>query len=237
MIYSGAKTKTHQRISGGGSTFDPVLAEALIRWYTPPGGKIIDPFAGGPTRGVIAHREGRGYVGIDLLSEQIQHNRQHKGPEYVLGDSVEELSKIPCDSFDAAFTCPPYWDLERYSNNPRDLSTMELDEFLDTHEHIISETARVLKENSFGVWVIGDKRDRHGALAGLPWHTIQGFKKAGMSLVNDHILVTPVGSKFWTLGRTFRATRSATRTHQYVLVFCKGDRRRATKKITGGTEC
>lgn len=235
-IYTGAKTKSHQRISGGASVFDPALAQCLTAWYTPPGGTIIDPFAGGPTRGVIAHSLGRNYMGIDLMQSQVEYNHtHHKGPQWRHGDALTALRSLPDASFDAALTCPPYWDLERYSDDPRDLSTMGKAEFLDTHAKIITETARVLKEDSFAVWIIGDKRDKHGHLAGLPWHTIEAFEQAGMPLVNDHILVTPVGSKFWTLGRTFRATRTATRLHQYVLVFIKGDRREATTKITEAT--
>ena len=49
----------------GTSVFDPVLAEAVIQWYCPPptGSAVtivIDPFAGGSTRGVVcATRAGR----------------------------------------------------------------------------------------------------------------------------------------------------------------------------------
>lgn len=232
-IYKGKNTKTHQRISGGASVFDPVLSRCMTAWYTPRGGSIIDPFAGGATRGVIAHSMGREYHGVDLMEEQIRYNQQHyQEPHWHHGDAYEYLQGIPDGTHDAALTCPPYWNLERYTDDPRDLSTMSLDGFLEAHTRIIAETARTLRENSFAVWVIGDKRDKHGHLAGLPWHTAQAFRNAGMPMVNDHILVTPVGSKFWTLGRTFRATRSATRLHQYVLVFVKGDRREATRRIT-----
>lgn len=236
-IYTGAKTKSHQRISGGASVFDPVLARILTAWYTPPAGHIIDPFAGGPTRGVIAHAEGRRYTGIDLLDSQVEYNRaHHEGPTWVHGAAQHTLAQFPDEHFDAALTCPPYWDLERYSDDAADLSTMGLAEFTSTHRTIIRETVRVLRPDTFAVWVIGDKRDAQGHLAGLPWSTITAFTDAGMHLVNDHVLVTPVGSKFWTLGRVFRATRSATRLHQYVLVFVKGDRRAATRRITGGPD-
>lgn len=232
-IYSGAKTKTHQRISGGASVFDPLLAKTLTAWYTPAGGKIIDPFAGGPTRGVIAHSMSRDYTGVDLMADQVDRNREdHPGPVWIHGAAQDIIPTLDACSFDAALTCPPYWNLEQYTDDPRDLSTMTLDQFQEVHSSIIRETARILADNSFAVWIIGDKRDNHGHLAGLPWHTIAAFADAGMPLVNDHILVTPIGSKFWTIGRTFRATRSASRTHQYILVFVKGDRREATRKIT-----
>ena len=36
------------------SIFDPVLCELAYRWFCPQGGTIIDPFAGGSVRGVVA---------------------------------------------------------------------------------------------------------------------------------------------------------------------------------------
>lgn len=35
----------------GTSVFDPALCELMYRWFAPPGGTILDPFAGGSVRG------------------------------------------------------------------------------------------------------------------------------------------------------------------------------------------
>lgn len=241
VIYSGAKTKTHQRISGGGSTFDPVLAEVLVSWYSPRGGTILDPLAGGPTRGIVAATLDRHYTGIDLMESQIAANKaawqawphQTGTAEWAHGDARDILPGLT-GPYNYAYSCPPYWRLERYSDDPRDLSAMTLDDFHSAHTTIIHATIALLTDDAFCTWVIGDLRDDTGHLAQLPWRTIEAFGAAGARLVNDQILVTPVGSKYWTLGRTFRATRSCTRLHQYVLTFCKGDRRKAAAKITGG---
>ena len=34
--------------------FDPVLCEIAYRWFCPKGGVVLDPFAGGSVRGIIA---------------------------------------------------------------------------------------------------------------------------------------------------------------------------------------
>lgn len=60
----------------GTSIFDPVLTEILYRWFTPPGGRIFDPFAGGSVRGIVAGWHGFDYTGIDLRAEQVAANRQ-----------------------------------------------------------------------------------------------------------------------------------------------------------------
>src|SRR5690242_12336191 len=59
----------------GTSIFDPVLCELAYRWFCPPDGLILDPFAGGSVRGIVASKLGRRYIGIDLSARQIEANR------------------------------------------------------------------------------------------------------------------------------------------------------------------
>jgi len=49
--------------SSGTSIFDPVLCELAYRWFCPLDGQIVDPFAGGSVRGVVASLLGRRYWG------------------------------------------------------------------------------------------------------------------------------------------------------------------------------
>ena len=60
----------------GTSIFDPVLCELIYRWFCPLGGAILDPFAGGSVRGIVAAKLGRNYTGIELRAEQIEANRE-----------------------------------------------------------------------------------------------------------------------------------------------------------------
>jgi hypothetical protein len=59
----------------GTSVFDPVLCEVMYSWFCPEGGAILDPFAGGSVRGVVAATIGYQYTGIDLSARQIEANR------------------------------------------------------------------------------------------------------------------------------------------------------------------
>jgi len=45
---------------GGGvvSIFDPVICELVYRWWCPPCGLVLDPFAGGSVRGIVAAKLG-----------------------------------------------------------------------------------------------------------------------------------------------------------------------------------
>jgi hypothetical protein len=58
--------------------------------------------------------------------------------------------------------------------------------------------------------------------------TITAFHDAGAMLYNEAILVTAVGSLPIRVGRQFSAGRKLGKTHQNVLVFVKGDPRKAT---------
>lgn len=61
------------------------------------------------------------------------------------------------------FSCPPYADLEVYSDDPRDLSNMNKEEFLNAYKTIIQKSSSLLKENRFAVFVIGEVRGKNGA--------------------------------------------------------------------------
>jgi hypothetical protein len=70
VLYDQASQDRLNEIGGtsfvASSVFDPVLCELVYRWWAPPGGAILDPFAGGSVRGVVAGYLGHQYTGIDL---------------------------------------------------------------------------------------------------------------------------------------------------------------------------
>lgn len=223
----------------GTSIFDPVLAELCYRWFCPPGGLILDPFAGGSVRGIVAGLLGFRYHGIDLRPEQIAANEAqrdeiapNKPIHWVCGDSNVELNSAP--EADLIFSCPPYGDLEVYSDDPSDLSTMTYAQFLDVYQSIIVKALARLKNNRFAVFVIGEYRDqRTGAYRGFVPSTCAAFMLAGADFYNEAVLVTSVGSLALRVTKQFETTRKMGKTHQTVLVFCKGDPKIATAAING----
>jgi hypothetical protein len=131
--------------------------------------------------------------------------------------------------FDYLFTCPPYADLERYSDDPRDLSTMAYPAFLAAYRQIIAASLARLREDRFACIVVGDIRDPHGYYRNFVSETIAAFQEAGARLYNEAILVTAVGSLPLRAGIPFTASRKLGKTHQQVLVFLKGNAKRATE--------
>jgi 16S rRNA G966 N2-methylase RsmD len=223
--------------ASGTSIFDPVLTELAYRWFCPEGGKILDPFAGGSVRGIVAAFLGYQYTGVDLSGRQLEANEEqaqtilsegNPKPIWIAGDS-QGISKLAPGQYDFVFSCPPYGDLEVYSEDPRDLSTKTHAEFLKAFRSIVSQCVAMLKADRFGCFVVGDFRDARGFYRNFVASTVAAFQDAGAMLYNDAVLVTAVGSLPIRVGKQFGAYRKLGKTHQNVLVFCKGDSRRASR--------
>jgi hypothetical protein len=221
----------------GTSIFDPVICEIAYRWFCPPGGLVLDPLAGGSVRGIVASHLGRRYVGIELRPEQVAANVAQLGlarepaPEWWSGDARQLDALAPGIEADMLFSCPPYWNLENYSDSAADLSNMALDEFTAAHTEIICKACELLKPDRFAVWVVGDVRDEDGCYIGLPGATVAAFETAGLRLYNEAVLVTAVGSLPIRTRRAFEGSRKLGRTHQNVLIFVKGDPKAATAAV------
>lgn len=230
-----SKNSNLKRTSNGGilSVFDPVLCELMYYWFSFEEAKVLDPFAGGSVRGIVAAMCKNNYFGCDLRQEQINANIENAKevlqdhlPTYYCGNSLD-IDKIAPGEYDFVFSCPPYFDLEKYSDDSRDLSNQTYPEFLRQYREIISKCVGMLKENRFAVFVVGDVRDKKtGVYRGFVADTISAFKDAGANLYNEIILVTPLGSVPVIAAHYFKVSRKVGKTHQNVLVFFKGDHRK-----------
>jgi len=218
----------------GTSIFDPVLCELMVRWFSPEGGAVLDPFAGGVVRGAVASRLGRSYVGIDLSAAQIAANEGQRHlwetsagppPRWVTGDA-RNLSTLIDDDFDMLLACPPYADLEQYSDDPDDLSNLDPDDFLDVHGDILATAVDHLKDNRFAVWIVSEvrhSRRRGGPCLGLVAATMRAMTDAGLHLYNEAVLVNQIGTLQMRAARAMNAGRKLGRTHQNIIVGYKGD--------------
>lgn len=211
------------------SIFDPVLAELMYYWFCPPNGSILDPFAGGNVRGVVAALTNHEYTGVDIRQEQIDSNilsaekliGDAPKPRWICGDS-SNISNIVAGEYDMIFSCPPYFDIEQYSDNPADLSNMTYEKFLESYRSIVNQCADMLKDNRFAVFVVGDVRDQKtGMFRNFVSETIAAFTAAGLHLYNEIILVTQAGSLPLRASRNFSTARKVGKRHQNILVFYK----------------
>lgn len=238
-----AGASDHQKAERGAtpqhrtSIFDPVLCELAYRWFCPPDGVVLDPFAGGSVRGIVASRLGRQYVGMELRAAQVEANRDQlhlvcsadPAPAWYVGDSRQIGKRLADVEADFVFSCPPYANLERYSDDPADLSTMDYPAFLAAYRQVIAGAVGLLKPDRFACFVVGDVREKRGIgpYRNFVSDTIQAFLDAGSRLYNHAVLLTALGSLPIRAGKQFSASRKLGTAHQHVLVFVKGDWKRA----------
>lgn len=239
LLGNGLKTLADKKgmALNGTSIFDPVLCEIMYNWFCPEKGTVFDPFAGGSVRGVVAELLGRGYIGIDLSERQIDSNRLSGDrfgvcPEWYCDDSRNMDKYMQDETADMVFTCPPYHNLEKYSNHPLDLSNMNYADFLNAYRDIIAKASRKLKQDRFAVFVVGDIRDNKGAYRDFIGETKRAFMENGLFLYNEAVLLEMYGTAPMRAGKIFEAGRKITKAHQNVLIFYKGDMKNIKRIFT-----
>lgn len=220
------------------SIFDPVLTEICYRWFCPLNGVVIDPFAGGSVRGIVASKVGRRYVGVDINAEQVEANEEQSKtilrdgdvkPRWIVGDS-RKIRALIGEEGDFLFSCPPYFNLEVYTSDPNDLSdSTNYVEFYDGYNEVIKEACSLLKDNRFACFVVGGIRDENGAYYNFVSHTITSFISAGLSLYNRAILLPSMATLSLRVRNPFTISRKLGMAHQDILVFVKGDAKKATE--------
>lgn len=209
------------------SIFDPALCEVLYKWFCKDGGEILDPFAGGSVRGIVANYLGYKYTGIDIRQEQIDSNREQgynilkidNQPNWYVGDSNIELNDFKKE-FDFVFSCPPYADLEVYSDLDGDISNMDYSNFMLAYESIIKKSCNLLKENSYACFVVGEVRDKKGNYIGFVPDTIKAFEKCGMKYYNEAILLNAIASASMRANGNMKSQKLV-KVHQNILIFKK----------------
>lgn len=211
------------------SVFDPALCEVLYHWFVPKGGRILDPFAGGSVRGVVANYLGYRYTGIDIRPEQVKSNREQaktilkpdNQPTWIAEDSDDFLTDvISSEGFDFVFSCPPYADLEVYSDMEKDVSNMPYDKFIVAYRSIINKACKLLKSGGYACFVVGEVRNKDGNFYGFVPDTIKAFEDAGVRYYNEAILLNPVASGSMRAKGNMKSQKLV-KIHQNILVFKK----------------
>ncbi len=216
----------------GVSILDPVLAEILIRYFMPnkaAGGNVVDCFAGDTVFGFVAARLGNKFTGIELRQEQVDFNQSRVdeyglAAKYICDDGRNVLQHVGEGTQDLLVSCPPYFDLEVYSDMENDASNQStFEEFYAILDEAFTAAAKTLKNDRFAAIVVGDIRNnKTGFYYDFIGSVIRTFEKAGMQLYNSAVLVTPVGTAAIRARQSMRG-RKLVKTHQNILVFYKGD--------------
>jgi len=223
---SGDPVSDKLQKSGGVSILDPVLSELVNLWFGLPKSKTFDCFAGDSVFGYVSSYLGNEFTGIELRKEQADlNNKRVNGfqSKYICDDGQNVLNHIEPNSQDLLFSCPPYFDLEVYSDMPNDASNQkEYSDFLKILDNAFTGAIKCLKDNRFAVITVGDVRDKKGFYYRFVDDIKDIFKNNGVKLYNELILIETAGTAALRAVPNMKY-RKVVKTHQNVLVFFKGD--------------
>jgi len=213
------------------SKFSYGLSEFVIKYWSEPGDVILDPFMGWGIRGVVALLLNRNYIGYDISNEMFRVARDFIGRSVtssllplgtlnLYNDDGVELRHTKDDSVDMVFTCPPYFDREKYpGDDARQLSKVgSYAEFLSLIQEALKNCRRVLKKDKFAIWVVGDWRS--GGYYLFHNDLINLAKEVGFNIWDVVIsrLRSPFAHK--QIGKCERM-RYTSKVHEYIIVMKK----------------
>lgn len=214
-------------LSAGVSLLDPVMAELVCRWFGLENCKTFDCFAGDSVFGYVSAHLGNEFTGIEIREEQARLNNERvegMSARYINDDGQNVAQHIAPNSQDLLFSCPPYYDLEVYSDLEKDASNQETyEDFLAILTNAFKAAIGCLKEDRFAVIVVGDVRDKKtGFYHNFVDDMKRIFKENGAPLYNELILIETGASTALRAAR-YMESRKVAKMHQNILVFYKGN--------------
>lgn len=210
--------------TGTYSVFPIPLMEYILTRYAGNGGKLLDAFCGGPPRAIASSVLGLTYHGVDVRQDQIDENlRVLKNLElpnihYHLNDA--RTLDFGVDGFDVAVTCPPYFDVEVYSDHEKDMSSFPTYGAFNAAMWMSAMAHRpLMKPGAFVCIVVGNFRDKKtGEMIDFRADTVENFKDAGFLFWDEVILSRNFGSAAKRAKNAW-AGMKLVRRHEFLLVF------------------
>jgi DNA modification methylase len=190
------RDSTGVHTAGYWGNFIPQIPNQMLKRYTKKGEWVLDPFVGCGTTLIESQRLGRNGIGIELQESVAKRAKELIGSEpnkhsvvaeVVTGDSteldyVETLRKVGQKSVQMVIMHPPYFDIIKFSKDPRDLSnTPSVESFLNKMNIAVERAGKILDKGRYLVLVIGDKYSR-GEWIPLGFLTMQEVLKKGFTL-------------------------------------------------------
>jgi len=228
--------------------FPEAVARSAIEFFTAPGERVLDPFAGTGSAVAAAAAAGREGVGIEISPEfqQIAAARPELSDQdkVLLGDArsalelLREAGKAPVQY---VFTSPPYWNMLRqgrggvesarrkrdraglpneYSELSEDLGNIEdYDDFLEELAALLAGLRAVLERGRYLTVVLQNVRVRSGEVKPLAWDLTRLLAET----------YTFKGEQIWAqenkpLGCWGWPTEFVTNVHHHYLLHFKHDR-------------
>ena len=171
----GARDKSGPHVGDYWGNFVPQVATQVIRRFSKRGEVVVDLFNGMGTTLIECRRLGRHGIGVELQPEiasralcrigEAPNDDDVKTP-VLIGDSRDpeivarvraELATLGATHAHCVILHPPYFDIIKFSDDPRDLSNSgTLEAFLKDFGEVVENAIELLAPGRFLALVIGD---------------------------------------------------------------------------------
>jgi len=197
----GSRDKAGAHTAELHGNFIPQIPHQAMLRYTKRGEVVLDTFLGNGTTLIECRRLGRNGIGIELVPNLVQRSREliakQENPWNVKTDVLEGDSRVPetmqkvqgllkkeyeRDKVQLIIMHPPYHDIIKFSDDPRDLCNAPTTEaFLESFGSVVKNSYDLLEKRRFLVLVIGDKYSK-GEWVPLGFLTMQKVLENGYKL-------------------------------------------------------
>ena len=197
----GSRDKSGAHTAELHGNFIPQIPHQAMLRYTKRGEVVLDTFLGSGTTLIECKRLGRYGIGIELLPILVERSREliakqsnswNVKTKVIQGDSclpatmqdVQDLlrKEYGRDKVQLIIMHPPYHDIIKFSDDPRDLcNSPTVADFLENFGVIVRNSYDLLEDKRFLVLVIGDKYTK-GEWVPLGFYTMQKVIENGYKL-------------------------------------------------------
>jgi len=203
VFHEREKSGKHSNFYHG--NFIPQIPSQLIRRYTKKGEVVLDPFLGSGTTAIECENLGRKCIGIDLQKSLIDRAKKEFSGNFFCGDAREKESFEGVQKAHLVLLHPPYFDIVKFSEDPRDLSNSKnLKTFLDDFQRVVQNCTEVLEKDRYLAIVIGDKYANSEWIP-LGFYCMYAAQKLGLKLKST--LVKNMAGNRAKRGRRFLKNR------------------------------
>lgn len=158
--------------AGYWGNFIPQIPNQMMKRYTKKGDWVLDTFLGCGTTLIEAQRLGRNCIGVELQANIVEKatnfinsepNNYPTAWKIFNEDSATidyelSLKQLGINSVQLVIMHPPYFDIIKFSDDPKDLSNADsVSNFLVMLKKVAANAASILDKGRYLVLVIGDK--------------------------------------------------------------------------------
>ncbi|HEV8638770.1 MAG TPA: DNA methyltransferase [Chloroflexota bacterium] len=240
----GSRDKSSSHLGDYWGNFVPQIPNQILRRFTKQGDWVVDLFSGMGTTLIECRKLGRHGIGVELNPEVASRSRERIAAAHgrartiatvLVGDSTSAevlaavRSELGCggrERADCVFLHPPYHDIIRFGDDPRDLSNAPTEEaFLAGFGRAVANAVELLRPEGHLALVIGDAY-RRGEWRPLGFECMERCRRAGLALrainvkdIQGNVRAKGQASNLWR----YRALREGFYVfkHEYVMLFRK----------------